>query len=223
MAGLRPDFGAVARTTDSTVNCFAGAGAPLEDPRLRAGFRHQRGPRHRLRRGPARLPSRPPRPPRARRGDRDRPGRRDPPPQHALRPRRGHAGAHHEGGGRRLGRRRRPRRVPPAGLSGRAGAAAQSRSRRCRRICSISLVSKSRRSSALPWLCAKCVAALPSAFRIRAHVSISDGSGVSDARLHANRTRVPAPTFLARCCRPRQACRPRQPMGILEAYPGGVS
>jgi trans-2,3-dihydro-3-hydroxyanthranilate isomerase len=26
VAGLRPDFGAVARTTDSTVNCFAGAG-----------------------------------------------------------------------------------------------------------------------------------------------------------------------------------------------------
>ena len=73
------------------VNCFAGSGNALEEPDVRPGRRRRRGSGDRLRRRPARRPPGPPRPHRLRRGDRDHPGRRDRPPEHALRPGRGHA------------------------------------------------------------------------------------------------------------------------------------
>jgi hypothetical protein len=116
VAGLRPDFGAVARAAEATVNCFAGAGRRWKTRAFAPAFGISEDPATGSAAGPLAC--------HLVRHRRLAPGEeleiaqgRDPPPEHAVRPRRGRARPDHEGGGRRLRGRRRPRGVPPAGLT----------------------------------------------------------------------------------------------------------
>ncbi len=118
VAALQPDFQALARLYPrGTTNCFAGEGRRWKTRAFAPGAGVAGGPGHRLRRRAARLPPGAPRPHPLRRGDRDPPGRRDPPPERPLRPRGRHGRRDRARRGGRLGGDRRARRVPAPRLS----------------------------------------------------------------------------------------------------------
>ena len=105
VAALEPDLNTLVHLTGIVgVNCFAGSGKRWKNRMFAPGRRRRGGSGDRLGGGAARSAPGPPRPHRLRRRDRDQPGRRGRPPEHAVRPGRGHARPDREGRVRRLAR-----------------------------------------------------------------------------------------------------------------------
>ncbi len=113
VAGLRPDLRALERFGVAGVNCFAGSGAALEDKDVLAARRCRRGCRDRICGRAARMSSGTARTHRVGAGDRRHAGRRDRSPIDPRRTRRRAGRVDPRSRGRRRGRDRRARRVPP--------------------------------------------------------------------------------------------------------------